>query len=520
MKQCPKCNASVGDTAKFCVKCGCNIKKFEEENALGREIFCPECGTKFSGGAFCPECGYNASEALQGNETTSSADTFEDFFADIEESAATAVEDIMTQEEIERQKKALSMFEYEEDGDDTYIVFGIKNKNAIKITIPYGTVAIADGAFEDCKALSVTLPEGLIKIGDAAFKNSKDLAVINLPDSLLSIGEEAFAGCETLDVVIPGSPCKVGKDAFLNTIPYKKEWEAEVARIAQENKWAQEAEAARIAKEEQLAQEAEAARVATEKEAVRKTRLLDAKIQYFNDLYGVVPSEVTFSTTEYEYSLFGKQKGSYQVQKTENLRWVVIDADTEKVLLMAKDWENYKYAHYGALSSIRRFLPSQFDTRSNLACCTWENSGIRAWLNDEFYKIMTKSFGNRIVTTTLDNGDDLQTNDKIFLLSAEELKQYKTAILKQNCRVISGCSCNEYVFLRSVDSANRVDVFRFEVKFKEDYSQAGMATDIEFGRSSYSDHHAFLPVMWVKHTDEMLKKIQSDQAEGKLYFLD
>ena len=133
MKQCPKCNASVGDTAKFCVKCGCNIKKFEEENALGREIFCPECGTKFSGGAFCPECGYNASEALQGNETTSSADTFEDFFADIEESAATAVEDIMTQEEIERQKKALSMFEYEEDGDDTYIVFGIKNKNAIKI---------------------------------------------------------------------------------------------------------------------------------------------------------------------------------------------------------------------------------------------------------------------------------------------------------------------------------------------------------------------------------------------------
>lgn len=45
------------------MKCGTNIKKFEEENA-NREFFCEECGTKFSGGTFCPECGADMSKYL------------------------------------------------------------------------------------------------------------------------------------------------------------------------------------------------------------------------------------------------------------------------------------------------------------------------------------------------------------------------------------------------------------------------------------------------------------------------
>ena len=64
MKNCPKCNANISDTAKFCVKCGFNIKKYEEE--ASKEYFCAECGTKFSGGTFCPECGYNVQNDLNG----------------------------------------------------------------------------------------------------------------------------------------------------------------------------------------------------------------------------------------------------------------------------------------------------------------------------------------------------------------------------------------------------------------------------------------------------------------------
>ena len=68
MKNCPKCQASVSDTAKFCVKCGFNMKKHEQE--VQKEYFCGECGTKFSGGTFCPECGYDVSKDLNTNESS------------------------------------------------------------------------------------------------------------------------------------------------------------------------------------------------------------------------------------------------------------------------------------------------------------------------------------------------------------------------------------------------------------------------------------------------------------------
>ena len=40
MKYCPECGAQVKDTAKFCMKCGCNLAQYEAAHAGG--IFCPE----------------------------------------------------------------------------------------------------------------------------------------------------------------------------------------------------------------------------------------------------------------------------------------------------------------------------------------------------------------------------------------------------------------------------------------------------------------------------------------------
>jgi predicted amidophosphoribosyltransferase len=63
MKKCPKCSMQVKDTAKFCVYCGFNIKKHEEEYTSPRH-FCPECGAEITEGSFCPECGASISEHL------------------------------------------------------------------------------------------------------------------------------------------------------------------------------------------------------------------------------------------------------------------------------------------------------------------------------------------------------------------------------------------------------------------------------------------------------------------------
>ena len=73
MKQCPKCNASIIDTAKFCPKCGVNIKKYEEEHAKNR--FCPECGTPVADGDFCIECGYRVNGASEKTKSTSAEQT-------------------------------------------------------------------------------------------------------------------------------------------------------------------------------------------------------------------------------------------------------------------------------------------------------------------------------------------------------------------------------------------------------------------------------------------------------------
>lgn len=217
MRQCPKCQANISDTAKFCVKCGCNIKKYEEEQA--QVYFCPECGTKFSGGVFCPECGFNVTNELKGQAVPSETETFGDgWLSDLESSSNADVAMMKAQKSKEQMEKALVAFEYESHSDGTYTIVALKDKHALNITVPEGVVAIADHAFEGCEAFSISLPEGLLKIGNAAFKGSADLSSINFPQSLISIGDEAFAKCVTLDISIPDSVRKVGRDAILNTV--------------------------------------------------------------------------------------------------------------------------------------------------------------------------------------------------------------------------------------------------------------------------------------------------------------
>ena len=227
MKNCPKCQVAVSDTAKFCVKCGFNIKKYEDEQA--QELFCPECGTKFSGGTFCPECGYNAAGDLIG-EAAPKVDAYDDsWLSDIEgdttADVTAAVEDKLRAE----RAKPLSAFEYEEHSDGTFTITGLKDKSAPVVNIPSCVVSIGESAFEGSEIVSVTLPDGIIKIGDRAFKDSADLMKINFPESLISVGDEAFAGCEMLDVELPETVIKIGVDAMKDTAPDKRK-QAELAK--------------------------------------------------------------------------------------------------------------------------------------------------------------------------------------------------------------------------------------------------------------------------------------------------
>lgn len=238
MKQCPKCNASIIDTAKFCSKCGVNIKKYEEENAKDR--FCPECGTAITDGDFCTECGFKIG-AVTTDAAFGSTDSFgDDWLGDIESSTDAAVAKTRENDAQWQIKQTFAAFEYEEHTDGTYTVTGLKDKTALQYTVPNNAVAISDHAFEGCNAIKITLPDTLLQIGSCAFKGCQNLSNINLPDSLMIVGDEAFAECEMLDIELPASIRKIGKDAIKNTVQdkvMKAKAEAEAKRKAELAKW-------------------------------------------------------------------------------------------------------------------------------------------------------------------------------------------------------------------------------------------------------------------------------------------
>lgn len=189
MKPCPKCGTNVSDTAKFCVKCGFNIKKHEEELA-NREYFCAECGTKFSGGTFCPECGYDVSADLSADDSSSSSIGTIDPGFDF-----SAIND-MAQDQL-----------YEKEGFvvENGILTGYTGKKRI-LTIPGSIDEIYDGAFENNELISfVELQEGTKIIGKRAFANCTSLVKINIPASVKKVFDDTFEGVnlETLVLAKP-----------------------------------------------------------------------------------------------------------------------------------------------------------------------------------------------------------------------------------------------------------------------------------------------------------------------------
>lgn len=234
MKTCPSCKASVNDSAKFCVKCGFNIKKHEEESAL--VLFCPECGTKIEGGTFCSECGYNAGADLTAEaeipvENKAAAEKKseqqgDDLFDKLDSLFSDAADEKKSSLEKDAFYKTLSPFTYEEHSDGSFTVTGLKDKSAITVTVPAPVVSIADGAFKGAGFVRAELPEGLLTIGKEAFSDSKNLINVNIPSTVMIIGDSAFSGCELLELTIPDTVKKVGEGAVSGTVNGKKTEEA------------------------------------------------------------------------------------------------------------------------------------------------------------------------------------------------------------------------------------------------------------------------------------------------------
>ena len=257
MKTCPNCKSTVSDTAKFCVKCGFNIKKYEENAA--QEHFCPECGTKFSGGSFCPECGTSiGDQPCVGNESFDSIGSFD--FSALESEAQEQLEEQNRRERIaaDFEIENGTLIKYKGTSGDVIIpkevkhikkgaFVGFSGLKSIRFEDNSTIQTIDDGAFawkSDVIDIYITnlkawceltdhiwykknlylnnspvtrleIPYSGTTIPRSAHFGYNNVTEIIIPNGVTHISDGAFGGCQALSsITIPNSVTHVGNYSF------------------------------------------------------------------------------------------------------------------------------------------------------------------------------------------------------------------------------------------------------------------------------------------------------------------
>lgn len=387
MKTCPKCQASVSDTAKFCNKCGFNIKKYEEENTEAG-MFCEECGAKIpSDSAFCPECGFNL-----GDKSSLTVDTFD--FGAIS-SMATA-----------------QLFEKEGFVVEDDVLTGYTGKK--RSIVIRGVDEIYDSAFEGNQTITyVEIEEGIKSIGRKSFASCPSLLEINIPASCKIIYDDTFKNDSLKTLILS----KYNKEIVFSCVSdFAKAYFDEIDAddfcekidgkvYIRFEKIEQKAQLIKKRNDDKLAEE----KRKQEEERARKAR--EEKLSAYNKYNAGT------------YHTFGAYNHGIM---TKEIDWIVLERNGNKALLISK-------------YIIDR---QKFNANSENTC--WEKSSIRTWLNSTFYNTAFNSQEkSKILTTSLRNNPNPQhgtssgndTYDKIFLLSTDEVNKYFKADNETRCQV-------------------------------------------------------------------------------------
>ena len=99
--------------------------------------------------------------------------------------------------------------------DDALVAYP-RGKAASSYTVPQGTSAVGERAFDCCSFLtSISLPASVTEIDDYAFSDCSALVEVSIPSSVDEIGSCAFNYCTALSsIVIPDSVTEIEDIAF------------------------------------------------------------------------------------------------------------------------------------------------------------------------------------------------------------------------------------------------------------------------------------------------------------------
>ena len=394
MKTCPNCKASVIDTAKFCHKCRFNIKKYEEEQESS-PLYCTECGAELQADAsFCTECGADVA-----NEIAESCDNVEGFnFDSISSLTGMANEQMYAQNGLVVENGVLT---------------GYTGKKRT-ITI-YGSIEeIYDGAFENNQIITcVEIEEGIKSIGRKAFASCPSLVEISIPASCKFIYEDTFKNTSVENLILTSYNetllklfLSANAKSFFDRVKISDYMKKDDNKVTIYVGLIEKAVIKLIKEEEERkAEEKRKEQLLREKKLEEERRLQCSKFD--------VGTQHFFGRYEHGNGL-------------QNLEWIVLERKDDKALLVSKYIIDGKKFH-----EERRPI-------------TWEGCTLRRWLNNDFYnEVFSSAEKSKILTTETKNAPNpvynissgIDTHDKVFLLSYDDVKKYFKSNAETKCQV-------------------------------------------------------------------------------------
>ena len=184
-----------------------------------------------------------------------------------------------------------------------------------------------------------------------------------------------------------------------------------------------------------------------------------------------------------EYISFGRYELDGDIQNgPEEIVWQIIDIKDGKALMLSKD----------AIDD----LPFEDSNKS----ATWDICSLRRWLNDDFYHSAFNNYEmNCILETKINNSPNpkygtfsgAQTNDFLFLLSADEVNQY--------LRIIAGPSNN---WLRTTGATNQMCTFHAGINH-------AFGTVNNYGEDIHTLKKV-RPALWLTLNNDVMKCVNHD----------
>ena len=229
--------------------------------------------------------------------------------------------------------------------------------------------------------------------------------------------------------------------------------------------------------------------------------------------------------------------GSYPQSDSEGnskepIEWLVLDRQGNKVLLFTKYILDHRLYSYNEGDEGERV--------------TWETCNLRSWLNNSFYNIaFNNNEKNYIQTINVINSDN-NTNDKVFLLSIDEIKKYFYPLNRDNKRLatrgteyakrllwfdengyngfstLHGWAGNRYLFEELCDYGNSSFWLRshsINIKYQRD---AEIVNETGYPSDYYMDNFdiGVRPALWVDISSLNTKNNVSNGWDGDYYYID